>query len=1347
MNSFASVLDSIFGWILQASWQAAVLVMLVLCAQWVFRNRLSPAWRYGLWMLVVVRLLVPVSPQSAVSIFNLARLNPARLESAPLDDTESGASAPKDFATPDPFPPNNSMTVQPKGDSHRAHVVESRAVANPGEAPATPIQPIRSSPIQSMRFAALVWLAVAGLLLLRLIWAQSVLRARLKGHAQVQDPRLVPLIAECCARMGVDEPITIVETKLVQSPAVCGLLKKWLLLPAGFANRFSDAELRHVLLHEFAHLKRRDLEVHWLMTILQALHWFNPVVWFAFGRMRADRELATDTLALARVSASDNLAYGETILKVVEGITRSAARPGMVGIAESKAQLKERLRAIARAGSDSCWRWAAIGLLGVLAGVGLTDAQTAKPATPVPAQAPETLEPGQRSYALRVVDFETGVAVPGVRVDWTLEYHGGGSRTIQSATDQDGLARMMFATLNLKHVAYRTEKPNYLSLQGDWHEQEARELNGDFTIKLSRGIEIGGLVTDESGKPVQGAEISFDQPINMLLNANSGALHAQRWSAPSDQSITVTGVDGRWAARCIQGGLQWASLRIHHPDFADVTCSTELTAAMEAAGKGVRVSFEDLKNKRVHLKLPKGNPIRGLVVDETDKPAQGIHVKYAELLSEPNSRDQLLGVRELVSDRTGAFSIPHAPSKPMLFFVQEDGYAPMVLERAAQSSAADVELKLSKGVRLTGSVVDAQTDQPLSGARLEFADFGVWRGIRHELSTDELGRFEWEHAPAERFQFRIKKDGYITLSKSINPNPATSLKIRLNQTLHITGNVVDATTKRPLERFVIDWSDRFDPSELEQGYNLTTLSFSNGVYSLEVGRLYGDTWSDGYAHSCLFRVRADGYASQISRVFLSRSNDVGHVTYNLELLPVSQLTGIVSDAAERPVAGAQVALKLAASRLMLSGKPTLTSTVSGCIQLTDDQGRFRLNAESGSQGLIVVHPQGVAEVSTNEFGDPLKIRLQPWSRIEGTVWEYGQTVTNQQIWMSAMGSIGPETFRAEFRTDSDGQGRFTFDFVPPGKYMLYRMIPRERGGYSGPSQTVRVQPGASVAVKLGGEGRPVIGQFKITNPYVLIDWPGVEVYAHSVLPRWPSSLKTREEIESWRRQPEVEQAFDSVRNYPIRIAPDGSFRMDEVLPGQYQLQLRILDPRDSSAFAYSKHIADVSKSFEVPKPAKPADESQPLDIGTVEVTLKPEFQSGKTDAPAFEATDLNGKKLQLSDYRGKYVLLDFWATWCGPCIGQLSYLKQVHEKFKDRPDFVLLSLSLDKSADDLRTFLKKENLPWTQGYLGDWSSTDVPSSYGVRGIPAVFLIDPQGKVVESDLEGGTMILKLQQHLK
>jgi hypothetical protein len=77
----------------------------------------------------------------------------------------------------------------------------------------------------------------------------------------------------------------------------------------------------------------------------------------------------------------------------------------------------------------------------------------------------------------------------------------------------------------------------------------------------------------------------------------------------------------------------------------------------------------------------------------------------------------------------------------------------------------------------------------------------------------------------------------------------------------------------------------------------------------------------------------------------------------------------------------------------------------------------------------------------------------------------------------------------------------------------------------------------------------------------------------------------------------------------------------------------------------------------------------------------------------------------------------------------------------------MVSLSLDKTIKEPREFLKKNELPWLQGYLAEWSQTKVPEQFGVQGIPAIFLISPEGKIIENELAGGSMAGRIEKYLK
>lgn len=138
------------------------------------------------------------------------------------------------------------------------------------------------------------------------------------------------------------------------------------------------------------------------------------------------------------------------------------------------------------------------------------------------------------------------------------------------------------------------------------------------------------------------------------------------------------------------------------------------------------------------------------------------------------------------------------------------------------------------------------------------------------------------------------------------------------------------------------------------------------------------------------------------------------------------------------------------------------------------------------------------------------------------------------------------------------------------------------------------------------------------------------------------------------------------------------------------------------------------------------------------VVRKEKVQVGQ-DAPLFTTKTADGKELKLADYKGKFVLLDFWATWCGPCLGETPNLKAVFEKYGKRDDFVLIGLSLDTDPAKPAAYAKENGCGWVEGFLGDWGKDEVTKMYGVRGIPSIWLIGPDGKVVASGLRGDAIM--------
>jgi peroxiredoxin len=135
-------------------------------------------------------------------------------------------------------------------------------------------------------------------------------------------------------------------------------------------------------------------------------------------------------------------------------------------------------------------------------------------------------------------------------------------------------------------------------------------------------------------------------------------------------------------------------------------------------------------------------------------------------------------------------------------------------------------------------------------------------------------------------------------------------------------------------------------------------------------------------------------------------------------------------------------------------------------------------------------------------------------------------------------------------------------------------------------------------------------------------------------------------------------------------------------------------------------------------------------------------------APDFTQNDVNDQPVKLSDFRGKYVLLDFWASWCGPCRAENPNVVKAYEKYKDK-NFTVLGVSLDQPGkkEAWLTAIQKDELPWTQvSDLKFWNNA-AAKLYGINAIPQNFLIDPAGRIIAKNLRGEALEQKLAALIK
>ncbi|MCS7082823.1 MAG: TlpA disulfide reductase family protein [Bacteroidota bacterium] len=141
-----------------------------------------------------------------------------------------------------------------------------------------------------------------------------------------------------------------------------------------------------------------------------------------------------------------------------------------------------------------------------------------------------------------------------------------------------------------------------------------------------------------------------------------------------------------------------------------------------------------------------------------------------------------------------------------------------------------------------------------------------------------------------------------------------------------------------------------------------------------------------------------------------------------------------------------------------------------------------------------------------------------------------------------------------------------------------------------------------------------------------------------------------------------------------------------------------------------------------------------------------DFLTEGAQAPDFTATDIEGRSVSLRQFRGKVVLLDFWATWCQPCLEELPNVKALWRRYRDR-GFVIIGVSLDEDVRAWKRFVREQQLDWV--HIGDGSGWRhaLVQQYRVQAIPATFLLDRQGKIIARNLRGPDLERAVAQALE
>lgn len=191
--------------------------------------------------------------------------------------------------------------------------------------------------------------------------------------------------------------------------------------------------------------------------------------------------------------------------------------------------------------------------------------------------------------------------------------------------------------------------------------------------------------------------------------------------------------------------------------------------------------------------------------------------------------------------------------------------------------------------------------------------------------------------------------------------------------------------------------------------------------------------------------------------------------------------------------------------------------------------------------------------------------------------------------------------------------------------------------------------------------------------------------------------------------------------------------LTDIDPEKYAKEIKeSADSLEQLKLVAKMYERDGKADAKIPFNVKPADKKSEQK-GTSEIPKVSHTEKIGKPAMDFQVVNLKGKEISLKKFRGQVVLLDFWATWCVPCIAEMPHLKEIYDKYKDQK-FEIIGISLDQTQVALDSYIEEQNIAWPQ-FL---DSGTVAKMYNVTAIPATFLIDGEGIVREVELRGSAL---------
>ncbi|MGN6543727.1 MAG: redoxin family protein, partial [Aureliella sp.] len=818
------------------------------------------------------------------------------------------------------------------------------------------------------------------------------------------------------------------------------------------------------------------------------------------------------------------------------------------------------------------------------------------------------------------------------------------------------------------------------------------------------------------GKPIAGVSVHVQAESSNRQELKAG--QAVVYRGLSEEDSIETDEHGNWSIDNAPpaGKDEYTfSTRLVHPDYISDDNWGETQQRSD-------VTQEQLRDLNAVFRMAKGAPIKGRVTLPDGKPAiTGVVIWHPRPYFTPGSQ-------ECQIEADGTFTTTALPEGEHPLTVVVPGYSPWFQQVRVYPDMGPLDVQLEPGHPLTIRIQDAE-GKPIPQAYISIEGWHQVESLynaKHSnvLSTeipyrgDNEGVFRWTWAPQDGVKYRISASGYSYREVVLSASPKEHV-ITLSKPLRISGTVTDKITRLPIETFDVIPVHVFRPDWLDAFYPNAAVG-RDGKYLLDDQVRQTD-------RPYRVRIQADGYRTAMSAVDIDVTAGIVEVDFQLE--PSEPLVGNVVLPDGGPAVGADV--QFATPTLV----PDVSNNSSDGSRLvsarTDDQGRFTWRAQFEPLLIHVIHKQGFAERELGVDEQPGTIQLQPWASIRGRLIQSGKPVANERIefWPQKRRTSDQPRFEEQYYAITDADGRFEFERLPPiaGSVRAYLGPWQDSPLQSSQSVPVALRPGEQLDIELGGSGTHITGQVVPTGRggaeldegyslnYLIARRPGIPVPPELLAPEFDIQHPLDERsLSTLSGNPWLH----SKDNYFVKLSPEGDLNVHGVPAGEYDLVIQLFEkPAGCLVESIGQRVIPVIVS-------QSDVASGTLKLGRIEVPCRVGPRIG-SDMDLYAFTDATGRGTAIAQERGKHVVLQFWATWCGPCIESMKNIEPRIDRL-NHDNLVIAAINIDSDPREAKRFAIANRFTWANDFVG--AKSKIAQQLAISTLPAYFLIDGEGKL-------------------